>query len=84
MFRDFMSIGFNANSYEEIEEIVKVVDFIEVANGHALYDKNITALWWADEYNNFKTKGSDSHCFDDIGKFYTVFDKEIKTEVDLT
>lgn len=83
MFRDSISIGNNAQSYEEIEAIVKKVDFIEVQNKGASADANVTALWWATQYFKSQTKGSDSHDIKDIGATGTIFTVPIQNEIDL-
>lgn len=83
MFRDIVSVGINAQSFEEIEAIVKKVDFIEVENGRARDSANLTALWWAIQYFKPQTKGSDSHEIQDIGKTGTVFPVPIRNEQEL-
>lgn len=83
MFRDIVSIGNNARSFEELETIVQRADFIEVENGGATADANFTAWWWAKQYFKPQTKGSDSHILSGVGKTGTVFLGDIKNEQDL-
>lgn len=83
MFRDIVSIGNNARSFEELETIVQRADFIEVENGGATADANFTAWWWATQYFKSQTKGSDSHDIKDIGATGTIFTVPIQNEIDL-
>jgi len=78
-----ISIGISSKDFFLTESIIKAVDFVEVENGRATENENYTAEWWANQYFKTKTKGSDSHTLDEIGKCYTEILMEIKNEADL-
>ena len=62
---------------------LEFVDAIEVGNGKLSPDENDMARKVAEELGLPGTGGSDAHRVDEVGKWLTVFEKEIRDECEL-
>ena len=62
---------------------LEFVDALEIGNGKLSPDENDMARKVADKLNLPGTGGSDAHRVDEIGKWVTVFEQEIKNEREL-
>ena len=61
-------------------KVLEFVDAIEVGNGKLSPDENDMARKVAEKLGLPGTGGSDAHRIDDVGKWLTVFEKEIQDE----
>jgi predicted metal-dependent phosphoesterase TrpH len=64
-------------------KVLEFVDAIEVGNGKLSPDENEMARKVAEKLGLPGTGGSDAHRVDEIGKWVTVFEKEIQNEREL-
>jgi hypothetical protein len=62
---------------------LEFVDALEIGNGKLSPDENDMARKVADKLDLPGTGGSDAHRVDEIGKWVTVFEQEIKNEREL-
>jgi len=74
--------------YQRVEEVsnrvlLRWVDGIEVYNGNDLDIQNLIAWEVSKQLQLVTTGGSDAHCIEDVGKFFTIFEGEISCEADL-
>ena len=60
--------------------MIEFVDAIEVGNGNLTSDDNDMAREVSENLGLPGTGGSDAHRIDDVGKWLTVFEKEIQDE----
>jgi predicted metal-dependent phosphoesterase TrpH len=61
-------------------KVLEFVDAIEVGNGKLSPDENDMARKVAEKLGLPGTGGSDAHRVDEVGKWVTVFEKEIQDE----
>jgi predicted metal-dependent phosphoesterase TrpH len=61
-------------------KVLQFIDAIEVGNGKLSPDENDMARKVSEKLGIPGTGGSDAHRIDDVGKWLTVFDKEIQDE----
>ncbi|MGD8293756.1 MAG: PHP domain-containing protein [Desulfobacterales bacterium] len=61
-------------------KVLEFIDAIEVGNGKLSPDENDMAWKVSEKLGIPGTGGSDAHRIDEVGKWLTVFDKEIKNE----
>ena len=64
-------------------KVLEFVDAVEVGNGKLSPDENDMARKVAEKLNLPGTGGSDAHRVDEIGKWVTVFEKDIGNEIEL-
>ena len=64
-------------------KVLEFVDAVEVGNGKLSPDENDMALKVAEKLGLPGTGGSDAHRLDEVGKWVTVFEKEIGNEHEL-
>jgi hypothetical protein len=64
-------------------KVLEFVDAIEVGNGKLSPDENDMARKVAEKLNLPGTGGSDAHRVDEIGKWVTVFEKDVRNEIEL-
>ncbi len=63
--------------------VFEFVDAIEVGNGKLSDDENDMARKVAEKIGLPGTGGSDAHRVDEVGRWVTVFEKDIRTEQEL-
>ena len=64
-------------------KVLDFVDAVEVGNGKLSPDENDMARKVAEKLNLPGTGGSDAHRVDEIGKWVTVFEKDVCNEIEL-
>ena len=64
-------------------KVLEFVDAIEVGNGKLSPDENDMARKVSEKLDLPGTGGSDAHRVDEVGKWLTVFEKEIQNELEL-
>ncbi|MGD0277104.1 MAG: PHP domain-containing protein [Syntrophales bacterium] len=64
-------------------KVFRNVDAIEVRNGKLNDEENDMALQVSRQLGLTGTAGSDAHCLDELGKWVTIFDRDIRNEKDL-
>ena len=64
-------------------KVLEFVDAVEVGNGKLSPDENDMARKVSEKLDLPGTGGSDAHRVDDVGKWLTVFEKEIQNELEL-
>ncbi|UCE55757.1 MAG: PHP domain-containing protein [Desulfobacterales bacterium] len=64
-------------------KVFEFVDAIEIGNGKLADDENDMARKVAEKLGVPGTGGSDAHRIDEVGNWLTVFEKEIKNELEL-
>ena len=64
-------------------KVFQYVDAIEVRNGKLSDEENDMALQVSRQLGLTGTGGSDAHCLDELGKWVTIFDRDIRNEKDL-
>ncbi len=64
-------------------KVLEFVDAVEVGNGKLSIDENDMARKVAEKLGLPGTGGSDAHRIDDVGKWLTIFEKEIRNEREL-
>lgn len=73
----------NTKCWQKSPELLQKFDFVETFNACEPPQSNAGAKLLAEKYNLPQTGGSDAHKLDCVGMAYTVFEKPIKTELDL-
>lgn len=64
-------------------KVLEFVDAVEIGNGKLSLDENDMARKVAKKLNLPGTGGSDAHRVDEIGRWVTVFEKDIRNEIEL-
>jgi predicted metal-dependent phosphoesterase TrpH len=64
-------------------KVLDFVDAVEIGNGKLSPDENDMARKVAEKLNLPGTGGSDAHRVDEIGKWVTIFEKDIRNEIEL-
>jgi predicted metal-dependent phosphoesterase TrpH len=86
-FRGFKTFGIGQlqMSVEQAckRKVLDFVDAIEVGNGKLSPDENDMARKVAEKLGLPGTGGSDAHRVDEIGKWVTVFEKDVRSEIEL-
>jgi predicted metal-dependent phosphoesterase TrpH len=86
-FRGFKTFGIGQlqMSVEQAckRKVLDYVDAVEVGNGKLSPDENDMARKVAEKLGLPGTGGSDAHRVDEIGKWVTVFEKEVRSEIEL-
>lgn len=80
---DCCKLGFMNHKYDDIEDILRRVDFIEGVNASSFKIKNEKAIELARKNNKPCTAGSDSHKEDEVGKGRVEIPFKMKTNNDL-
>jgi hypothetical protein len=86
-FRGFKTFGIGQlqMSVEQAckRKVLDYVDAVEVGNGKLSPDENDMARKVAEKLGLPGTGGSDAHRVDEIGKWVTVFEKDVRSEIEL-
>jgi predicted metal-dependent phosphoesterase TrpH len=64
-------------------KVLDFVDAVEIGNGNLSTDENDMARNVAEKRGLPGTGGSDAHRIDEIGKWITIFEKDIRNEIEL-